>query len=329
MSGEEITYLKNPELLLLMKTYFLAVASVLLSATGPLIGGDSGSLLEISKLQAALQAVPGISATSSSTYEMGPAYYEINRVSPAEAPGHTITKRVLFSGAMFKIEQKFVSKRADLYADYDVAYNGKLMQKLDRVNGSLSIWNRYIPDMFDSRSSVMDQFGFLAGFVSKDSQSINLENLRSGEIWSKLIAKTKFVGPRVIDGKKVLRFQVDDAFDPMGNVACRYEIDLSPEHGNFPMRWAVYTTHGDCFLEFRVTEFGKASLGDVTYFYPVTAETRQIGWGKFAGKPVFSCSLKTDAFQVEKVDEKSFTLDPASARQIVDEETQTAIAVSR
>jgi hypothetical protein len=295
-----------------MKTSLLLTAS-LLAGGHVLAGRDPGSLTEIAKLKAALQAVPAITAVSSTTYEMFPGYYVVNRVTPQECPGHTIKKRVVFSGSMFRVETNMVSKNGDLLMDDELAYNNRTTQRLDRMRRLTSTWQTP-NEVFDSSPSAMDQFAFLAGFVPGRPLSIKLEDLKSDAVWNQLMAKARFLGPRKVAGQDVVRFEIRDAFDPIGNISCRYEVDLSPAHGYFPLRWAAFTTHGQCFWEYRVTEFGQASHGNASYFYPLKAEGRQPGVNGQRDNPLFTFTGSSELFQIDPVSEDLFTIKPSPVR---------------
>lgn len=158
---------------------------------------------------------------------------------------------------------------------------------------------------------------------------LKFEDLKSSAVWSKILGKAKSLGYRKLDGADVLSFELRDIVDPDGPVACRYVVSLSPAHGFFPVRWASYTSNGRLFQEFKVTEFEKATFSDINYYYFKTAVRKYNGVEKFAGVTLITQDCVTSSLEIAPVDEAAFIINPAPARDIVDQDTNTVTAVAR
>ncbi|PTX98270.1 hypothetical protein DB345_05395 [Spartobacteria bacterium LR76] len=302
-----------------MNTKALILAFSALACGSTLLAGGENLPPGLLKLRDIFQAIPAITTTSTTTFEFSPAYYVVNRVTHQECPGHTVKMRLVFSGAMFRVEEDMVKKNGELWDDEVRTYDTHSFQRLDRMRGL--IYSQEKLDIFDARPSAMDQFGFLAAFLSDKPMSVKLEDMKSNTVWDRALSKMRLLGPRKIAGQDVMRFEIRDVHDPMGNITSRYEVDLSPAHGYFPMRWAAYTTNGQCFQEYRVTEFGEASHEGASYFYPLKTERRQFG----VNETLVSMSESCELFRIDPVDPSLFTIAPA-ATQATAKDRPTAIS---
>jgi hypothetical protein len=171
----------------------------------------------------------------------------------------------------------------------------------------------------------MDQFGFLGGFLRAPSQSINLAELGASEVWAAVLSKARLIGRRTIDGRNVVSFEIRNAVDPGVEAPCRYEVDLAPEYGFFPIRWMKYTLAGECLQTFSVVDMAKASYNGVVYYYPKRAEGTHLG---LHGELLVRRDWETSLFEIKPIEDNAvFSIDPASADEIVDQDAKKAFRV--
>lgn len=144
-------------------------------------------------------------------------------------------------------------------------------------------------------------------------------------LWEKVLSKARLIGRRMIDGRSVVSFEIRNGFDAMGEGPCRYEVDLAPEYVFFPMRWAKYTVEGECYETFSVSEMAKASYNGVVYYYSKIAQGTQLG---DHGEVLVRRDWKTLECDIAPLEDNNvFSIDPASATEIVDQDAQKAIRV--
>lgn len=310
------------------------IAAAVLSAGIAMGADDADPAQALAKLKTTITAVQAITSASSSTYTLGPGYYKVNKDVPGDGRGHTVNLQMILSGEFYKISRHDAAISGQLYWDGEIAYDGQLHQRFNRTSHSFETWTKQNAgsDLYELWASPLDQFGFICGFTGQKKDSVKLSDLNSPALWTAILSHAKLLGPLRIGGQYAIAFEISNGDEPTGGFPCKYEVDLSPGHGFFPMRWASYTMKGELFQEFTVTEFGKASYNGVDYFYPAKASGKTMALVAPSAKPEAQITREweTTSFDITPPQDNGvFTIDHSSADNIVDQDTHTSKAVEK